>query len=192
MGIHKWTEQEKKYLKRIHKGKYTKDIVTLMNKKFEYQFTVNQIRSALKRYGLNTGVDCRFKKGDIPFNKGKKHNAGVATQFKKGHKLNSLPIGTEYIDRDGYMVIKIAEHKWVFKHRYIYEQHYGEIDKSDSIIFADRNKLNFDINNLIKISKSELLYMNQNKLIFEDQEITKAGVTLAKINKEIRERMKNE
>ena len=48
-------------------------------------------------------------------------------------------------------------------------------------MFADKNKLNLDIDNLILVSKSEDLIMNTNKLIFQDQELTKTGHLIAKV-----------
>ena len=41
-----------------------------MNEKFEYQFTEGQIKGALNRYKLQTGLNGNFKKGSIPWNKG--------------------------------------------------------------------------------------------------------------------------
>lgn len=49
------------------------------------------------------------------------------------------------------------------------------------VIFADGNKRNFNINNLILVSNSEALIMNTNKLIYEDAELTKTGSLIAKV-----------
>ena len=40
---------------------------------------------------------------------------------------------------------------------------------------------NFDIDNLILVSKAEMLILNKNKLIFEDKDFTKVGVNIAKL-----------
>ena len=60
---HKWSEEEKEYLKNIVKGHTYKEITVLMNEKFEYQFTEGQIKGALNRYKLQTGLNGNFKKG---------------------------------------------------------------------------------------------------------------------------------
>jgi hypothetical protein len=92
------------------------------------------------------------------------------------------PVGSERINKDGYVEIKVADPRtWKLKQRYIYEQHYGEIPKGYYVIFADQDKRNFDIDNLIAVSRSEMLILNNNKLIYEDKELTKAGVNIAKI-----------
>lgn len=84
---HKWSEEEKKYLGEITPGKHRKEILDLMNEKFEYNFNLAQIKSAIKRFGYNTGFNGQFKKGHKTWNKGTKGLTGInKTSFKKGHK----------------------------------------------------------------------------------------------------------
>jgi K+ transporter len=49
------------------------------------------------------------------------------------------------------------------------------------VIFADKNKRNFNLDNLILVADSEALIMNTNKLIYEEAELTKSGALIAKI-----------
>ena len=114
------------------------------------------------------------------------------TSFKKGTiPPNQVPIGTESITKGGYIKVKVGEpNKWKLKQRYIYEQHCGEIPKDCNVIFADKNIRNFDINNLILVSKAEMLILNNNKLIFEDKELTKVGVNIAKVIDKAKKRSK--
>ncbi len=49
------------------------------------------------------------------------------------------------------------------------------------VIFADKNKRNFNLDNLILVADSEALIMNTNKLIYEEAELTKTGALIAKI-----------
>ena len=76
-----------------------------------------------------------FKKGDIPSNK--------------------KPIGSERIIKDGYTEIKVAEpNKWESpKHRVIWEKVNGKISKGYALVFADGNKQNFGLDNLILVSE---------------------------------------
>ena len=96
-----------------------------------------------------------------------------------------MPIGSERIRKDNYWYVKVQDgHKnnnWKPKHQVIYEEHYGKLPKGSRVIFADGNKNNFDISNLILVSKSELLIMNRKKLIKKSSEATKSGVILAKL-----------
>ena len=181
---HKWTDEEKEYLALIVKGSTYKEITKKMNDKFEYNFSEEQVKGMMYRNKLTTGTGGYFKKGSTPWNKGLKGYMGAnKTSFKKGTiPLNKVPIGTESITKGGYIKVKVGEpNKWKLKQRYIYEQHYGEIPNNYNIIFADGNKMNFDIDNLIAVSKSEMLILNNNNLRFEDKELTKVGVNIAKV-----------
>ena len=195
---HKWSDEEKDYLREITSGRHYKEIVELMNAKFEYEFNLGQIKGAIARYKLNTGFTGYFPKGNIPFNKGTK---GIMkankTSYKKGNIPQSYkPVGTERITKDGYTEIKVKDpNVWKLKQRLIYEEHYGEIPKGYVVMFLDRDKSNFDINNLILISRKQLRTLNQNDLIKDDPELTKSGIILAdlliKINEKDKEIKKN-
>ena len=190
---HKWTDEEKEYLASIVKGSTYEEITKQMNDKFEYNFSKEQIKGMMYRNKLTTGTVGYFKKGSTPWNKGLKGYMGAnKTSFKKGTiPPNQVPIGTESITKGGYIKVKVGEpNKWKLKQRYIYEQHYGEIPKGHNVIFADRNIQNFDINNLVLVSKAEMLILNNNKLIFEDKELTKVGVNIAKVIDKAKKRSK--
>ena len=181
---HRWTDEEKEYLASIVKGKTYKELLALMNEKFDYEFSSQQIESALRRYNLKTGNTGQFKKYQEPWNKGLKGYIGAnKTSFKKGTiPPNYKPVGTERFAKDGYIVVKVKDpNVWELKHRYIYKKHYGEIPNGYNVIFADKNISNFDIDNLILVSKAEMLILNKNKLIFEDKDFTKVGVNIAKL-----------
>ena len=190
---HKWTDEEKEYLASIVKGSTYKEITKQMNDKFEYNFSEEQIKGMMYRNKLTTGTGGYFKKGSTPWNKGLKGYMGAnKTSFKKGTiPPNQVPIGTESTTKGGYIKVKVGEpNKWKLKQRYIYEQHYGEIPNNCNVIFADKNIHNFDINNLILVSKAEMLILNNNKLIFEDKELTKVGVNIAKVIDKAKKRSK--
>ena len=66
----------------------------------------------MKNNGLKNGINTRYKKGNTPFNKGKRGitTGGISTQFKKGQKsINYKPIGTERIDDGGYLISDDAD-----------------------------------------------------------------------------------
>ena len=193
--FHKWTEEEKKYLEEITPGRHYKEIRNLLNDKYNLDLTLSQIKGAISRYKLNTGFTGRFVKNSIPFNKG---NKGICakgcekTWFKKGNRpINHKPIGSERIDADGYTLIKIAEpNKWALKHRVLWEKVNGKIPKGHNVIFADGDKKNINIDNLILVSWSKLLIMNRNNLIKTDAELTRTGAIIADLYKKINEKSK--
>ena len=189
---HIWSEEEKAYLSEITPGRYYSEIHKMMNDKFEYQFSLAQIKAAMTRYNIRNGLDGKFKKNCTPWNKGLKgvRTGGKSTQFKKGQvPLTYRPVGSERVNVDGYIEIKTADPStWELKHRVVYEKHNGKIPKEHAVIFLDKNKLNFDIDNLALVSKKELLQLNRSNLINNDPELTKAGVNLVKVIIKTKER----
>ena len=193
---HKWTDKEKEYLTQICKKNDYDTILKMMNDKFECSFNRRQIISFMRRNKLKSEAiknNGRFSKGMTPWNKGLSYMPNnKETRFQKGNIPHChREVGSERIIRDGYIEIKVAEpNVWDLKHRVIYREHYGEIPDGHNIIFADGNKMNFDIDNLIAVSKSEMLILNNNNLRFEDKELTKAGVNIAKVIDKAKKRNK--
>jgi phage protein len=182
----KYTDEMIEFLKEVTPGKTYKEITELFNKKFNLGVTTGIIKSLLSRKKIHTGTGgCLYKKGSIPWNKGKKGYMGAnKTSFKKGNRpKNWKLIGSERIDIDGYTLIKIAEpKKWALKHRIIWEEfHKKKVPRGSVIIFADGDKTNFNIENLICVSRKELRVLNKCSLIKNEAELTKTGLNIAKI-----------
>ena len=182
----KYTDEMIEFLKEVTPQKTYKEITELFNKKFNLEVTAEIIKSLLSRKKIHTGTrGCLYKKGSIPWNKGKKGYMGAnKTSFKKGHKpKNWKPVRSERIDTEGYTLIKIAEpRKWALKHRIIWEEHYKKkIPRGSVIIFADGDKSNLSIENLICVTRNELKVLNKCGLIKNDAELTKTGLSIAKI-----------
>lgn len=180
--VHLWSNEEKAYLIKITPGRHHKEILEIMNKRFDYKFELGQITAAIKRYNIKTGFDGRFKKGCKSFNKGTKGLTGRnKTSFKKGNRpKNFREVGSERVNVDGYVEIKVANpNKWRLKHVVIWEQENGSVPKGYKIIFADGNKSNLNIYNLVIVSSSQLLIMNRNNLIKNDVNLTKTGLIIA-------------
>ena len=182
---HIWSDEEKEYLKEIVTGRSHKEIIKMMNDKFEHQFTEGQIKGAIGRNNLNTGRTGRFEKGHIPANKGTKGTMKAnKTSFQKGHTpKNHKDVGSERVSVDGYTEIKVAEpNKWRLKHRVMYEKYHNvKLDPKQLVIFADRDKRNLTKENLLLVDNKQLLTLNQHKLIKENGELTKVGLNLANI-----------
>lgn len=179
-----WSKEEKEYIRTIVAGRSYKEITELMNKEFGNKFIEKQIKNAINRYKLNTGRTGRFEKGSIPYNKGKKGlSRANKTSFKKGIlPKNHKPVGSERITIDGYVMIKVKEPGvWRLKHRVLWENEYGSIPKGYNLIFADGNKLNVKISNLILTSRREMLEMNREKFISSDPEVTRTGKLIVQL-----------
>ena len=181
-------EQEHIDFIKAHQGASAREMAELFTKHFNISVSINQMKGLMYRNRISSGKTGRFEKGHIPNSKGQKmskeqYEKCKSTMFKKGHiPKNHREIGSERITKDGYIEIKIKEpNLWVLKHRLIYEKYYGEIPAGYSVIFGDGDKLNCNIDNLILVSRSELLIMNRNKLIKNDSVLTKVGVNVAKL-----------
>lgn len=196
MARHKWTEEELEFLREVYPYYPNKEIAEMIKEKFGFEVTDKQLANARKNNDLpkkaipNSGC---YRKGDVPWNKGKGMSEEVKekvkkTWFKKGEiPKNHRPVGSTRITVDGYTEIKIAEpNKWALYHRYIYEKAHGvKLAKNEAVIFVDGDKSNFDIDNLVKVSRANLLYLNNNDLIFDDPELTKTGVNVSKVAEKI-------
>ncbi|QRN86014.1 HNH endonuclease [Clostridia bacterium] len=168
------------------KGVLASDLVRMFNERFGESWSVNQARAYKKNHKLKSGIDCRYPKGSVPANKGKKvpkHKQSIATQFKKGKMPhNHLPIGSEVLSTDGYLRTKVAEpNKWKFTHKLIYQEHNGKIPEGYVVIFTDGNHLNVNIDNLVAVPRMVLLTMNRKGLFKEDTDLTKTGIKIAKV-----------
>jgi hypothetical protein len=191
--FHKWSAEEKEYLKQITPGHHHKEIQELLKEKFGLEFTLNQIEGALKRSNLLTGFTGRFKKGYAPNNKDTKgiiYECCKNTWFKKGHKpQNYSPVGSERVNVDGYVEIKTGEPStWRLKHQVVWEKYKGKIPKGYAVIFGDGDKSNLSIDNLILVSRKQLLLLNRHNLIQNNANLTRTGVIIADIYSKISER----
>jgi hypothetical protein len=174
------------------KGRCTSELAQMVRERFGIDFTVQQARTYIRNHGLASGYDARFKKGTPAYNKGMKQEEWLSpeaiertkrTRFQKGQMPhNHHEVGTVVVTTDGYVARKTAEpNQWEYVHRMVWEEHNGPIPEGGIVIFLDGNPLNCDIGNLQMITRAEHARLNQNHLRFKDPELTKTGITVAKI-----------
>lgn len=197
----KYTKEEKEFMKNYVPGHSHAEIREEFFKRFGYIPCKSFPSPYIKNNGLHTGRTGRFEKGHVPVNKGKKmpksaYEKAKATMFKAGSiPANTMPIGTEKKLGDGYIWIKIndlprvkKQENWVQKQRVVYEKHYGKIPEGHVVIFLDRNRENFDPENVAAIKRSELVRLNQQGLIYDDTNLTKVGIGIVRLSSKILER----
>lgn len=170
MSQNKFTEDEQAFIRNNVKGKTVSELTNLFNLAFNKNISENTIKNYKKKNKLRSEINTKFKKGQVPHN------------YK--------PVGSEFIC-DGYIYIKTEEpNKWVLKQRFLYESMYGDIPTGYSVIFADKDKNNFNPGNLILVRNKDKLVAKNKHLIFENSELTKSGILLAKLINSISERNK--
>lgn len=188
-----YPEKVREFIKKHYVGVGHQGMADLLNKTFGTSYTKGQMKSYYNRFKLNSGLTGYFPEGHVPMNKGKKgisYPGMEATQFKVGQMpVNFRPVGSERISVDGYVEIKVADpRKWRLKHQVIWEKVNGPIPKEHVVIFGDGNRLNLDPDNLILVSKAQLVRLNQKHLIQNDIDLTKTGIIIADISIKVGER----
>lgn len=106
----------------------------------------------------------RFKKGLVPWNKGKSYHAGgrsVETQFKAGKPFTGKEFYI-YIDKNGkpYKHVRVApgvrrplhQVNWIAKH--------GPIPVGHMVVFKDGDTMNCEVSNLKLISRKKNMLRN--------------------------------
>lgn len=172
----------------------TMDLTELFNSTFGTDVSVSQIRAYKRNHRLSSGLTGRYQPGSTPYTKGKKKywSGGEKTQFKKGHRpYNYMPVGSERINGEGYIDIKIADpNVWRAKHLIVWERHNGPVPKGHAVLFGDGNRMNVDIANLVLVTRTQLAILNRKRFIFKNAELTRTGLILADIYQKIGERKK--
>lgn len=189
----RFTSEQKEFIRSHVMGRPVQELTDLFNETFKTEIRPSQIRAFKKNNGLSSGLTGRFESGHIPANKGKPKAwaGGEATQFQKGHKPhNYVPVGSERVNGDDYVDIKVADpNKWRGKHLIVWEQQNDRpVPKGHAVIFGDGNRRNFNPDNLILVTRGQLAIMNKRGLIQNDAELTRTGVIVADIYKKIGER----
>lgn len=194
------TEEQHAFVVNNATGKLKSEMVDLLKKEFDIDLSYKQLRAYYKNHKITSGVCSQFRKGKSPANKGTKgvyNVGGNATSFKLGQRPpNYRPVGSERIDsKDGYTLIKVSDigtcqQRWKLKHRLLWESVHGPVPKGHVVIFADGDKQNITIENLLLASNRQLAMINKHKLIQDNKEGTETGLLIADLILKISERKK--
>jgi len=187
-----YTPEQAQFLREGFAGKSVAELTALFNARFEENKTKNQIRSFVRNRGITSGLNCCFEKGATPWNLNKKGYMGAnKTSFIKGSiPPNRKPIGTERIDsKDGFILVKIAERnpytgtptRYKHKHVHVYETIHGPLPKGHVVSFKDGNRLNCDPENLMLLTRAELLILNQHDYKNQPAEMKPTILALVKV-----------
>lgn len=185
-----YTQIQKDFLKE-HGAMPRAELTKLFNATFGTNQTCDALKTTCQRFGIKCASDGRFKKGSVPVNKGTKGFTGAnKTSFKTGlvpHNIQEIGKIVKRKDNKGrmYARIKVAEpNVWQMLHVYLWEQHHGAIPKGFCVIFKDKNTENISLENLMLVSRNELVRLNQ-KYPMIDKSLKEIALSVIKIQNKV-------
>ena len=176
-----WTEAESAEFTRLYPNMDTPSLAEHFGRSidaiYSHAFLLNLHKSTeckarvQARTNLNlseNGRAHRIQPGNVPWNKGKKGWCGEGcdkTQFKKGQiPPNWKPLGFERISKDGYLERKVTDLQGVKNYRaahlILWESVNGPLPPGHAVIFKDGNKQNITLDNLLLVTRAELMLRN--------------------------------
>ena len=167
------------------------DLTAAVNREFGLVKTWQQVKTYLTNHDILSGRSGCFEKGLVPWNSGTKGickpNSG---NFRNGHMpANKKRLWSERVGKAGYIEISIPERnpytgfapRFKQKHVWLWEYHHGPVPKGNAVVFSDGNKLNIVIENLMLVTKNELLLLNLHKYWQQPEEIRPSIMALVKM-----------
>lgn len=116
------------YLVEFAKDKTIDELLPIVNERFNETYSKKELQGFLIKH-------------KIPYK--------YTLKSRSHPNREEYPIGAEYKRPDGMVLVKIGKRKWVYKQRYIYEQHHKvKLKPNEHVIFLDQDKANYSIDNL--------------------------------------------
>ena len=163
----KYTPEMMQWLKDNVSGCRFPVLAEKFNRHFGTNITAQKIRSVCIRCGMKNG---------LPFS-------------------DSLMIGESYIDNFGAELIKVSmtgtfRQQFKYKHRLIWEAANGPVPEGHVVIFADRDKSNFALDNLLLVPRGIFISMVKSGFFYDNADFTKTAVAVFKHAEAVKTAMK--
>jgi hypothetical protein len=165
---HYYTSDELLFLKKNYTGGAYSELTKLFNEHFNVSLSKEAIRNVCLHHKLFN-------------NKTGGQNSAIGSEIKYSNGFVYVKVRCR---NEGEPPLKTVE-KWKRKHTLIWESAHGPMPKDNVIIFADDNKSNFAIDNLIMVSRKEYAVMHNNGLISSNPELNKIALLTARLKIEI-------
>ena len=168
-----WTSRDEDRLRKVYPHQPNQVLVESFGR------SAKAIGLKAHKMGLSKSAECmslaRFERGHATWNKGRPGSTGLhpncrSTQFKSGSRTgaasrNYRPVGSELIDKDGNVLLKVSEtgnrrKDWRPVHVLAWEAVNGPLPSGHIVVFIDRNKRNFAPSNLEAITRAENMRRN--------------------------------
>lgn len=202
----RWTEEMREWFRAFAPGHSEREIAASFQDEFGIPLNRSQVKNAKQRFDAKSKkVGGRFKKGHVPANKGKTWDEFMSpegqansrkTQFKTGEihgpQGHVKPVGYERVSKDGYIEVKVADGiqarpncNYRPKHHVVWEEANGPIPPHTMIVFADKDKRNFDPGNLVAVDRSIWSTISSKGLAYADRESLEACVNLVSLKRAV-------
>jgi hypothetical protein len=193
----KYTPDQINYLRSIATGSDPESITKKYNKCFKVNYTQVSIQRLMNRNGITTGKHDNYSKPEyIDYLQNIAHGKTIEQMrsiFNAHFNINLELSKIRYMMRKNKIITGYRMEKGKRKekrHYYTWEETNGKVPENHVLIFLDGNYSNIVLDNILCISKSEFVYMAHNKLFFNDRDLTKTGLMIARhkiaINKVIK------
>lgn len=151
-------------------GKFSKELTELVNKKFNKNYSVTQIKNFKSFKKIKSGIDMKLKTNP-----------------------RTSPIGAERLRKDnGYIEVKVAQPDvWKKKGAVVWESINGAIPPRHKIIHLNSNKLDCRIENLACVSQEEMGWLLQLGNTYNNAPVRQTKLNIAKLKIAIKEKRKN-
>ena len=178
MRMHRWyTAEEIQFVKKTIRGRTYVETLKLFNKRFGLRISLKQLETLTYKHKIYNSVG-KWLPGHVPWSKGRKH---------KSQQGNYKPIGSERMQQ-GYVWVKVSSGKykgnknWKGKHVAIWEKANGKVPKNHLVIFADGNRRNFALDNLLLVSRAVHGLMNVGHFRTANKNLTEVGKLAAELS----------
>ena len=194
------------FVREFAPGRSNPDLLRLCQERFgEDIITLEKLVAFKKNRKISSGLTGWYDRGHVPDNKGKRwdeffskeaQRRSRATCYSKGHRPhNELPVGAVIVNGEGYLLKKVQETgiqrvRWQFLHRLVWEEEHGPVPKGYAVVFADRDKMNCSLDNLVLISNRQRAVITKLGLHYWDRESLETAMKIAELKSKTCERKK--
>lgn len=167
---HNFSSREKQFL-RDNINKYTyRQLTELFNAQFGTNLKEHSISDmCLKRMGVRRDKPFKFSKGRKDF----VYTCPIGTESRIGDEV-FVKVANNY--HEGRTPSKGSDSNWKRKQVLIYERAHGEISRGNLIIFLDKNRNNFNVDNLYCTTREVNFMMAKNRWYTTDREVTLVAI----------------
>ena len=139
----KYTAEMQDFIRNNAHGKQWDELADLFNAEFGTEKTPRQIQFQAHDIGVRNGI-----------------------QPKASYLARYRPVGSTRLDKDGYVMIKIADPcTWKRAQLVEWEKYHEPINiRKEMLLFLDGNRQNYHISNLYKIPRKYIAIFNKNDL----------------------------